>query len=435
MKKKSYRLLAYMLTILFISTTAFSVNVNVSYAKGKHEVKKEVVPKLSLTSKSLQYSNETFEITLKDTNDVKKVTWYTLNNKVATITVSKDDSMKATVTAVRKGVTFVRAKVTLKSGRVYRLSSKVTVESSSKFDEPTSVQAKLISLIRSDSNTLTATFDKAIEIPGLLLLNNKTQIVEGVVDSKDGKKVNYTIPTELLSQTAWQRVWIGYYSSPNIIIKNGNLPKFTEQYVDFTIQTIQPLPAPQAVMQDQSNNNILYVYFGQKLDKATAETISNYYIGGLQITSAELIHQNNQSYVKLKLKDGVITTTATFNVIISGLKGENNSYSTMSVYQGTITLKENVAPTLTSYYYTYPNTVNLIFSETVSGTVNFKVLQNNIDLFSYGLASGNTVTLVLKSTPTANVFMQLLANSSNLLKDAAGNVIASDLNRYIIPTY
>ncbi len=435
MKKKSYRLLAYMLTILFISTTAFSVNVNVSYAKGKHEVKKEVVPKLSLTSKSLQYSNETFEITLKDTNDVKKVTWYTLNNKVATITVSKDDSMKATVTAVRKGVTFVRAKVTLKSGRVYRLSSKVTVESSSKFDEPTSVQAKLISLIRSDSNTLTATFDKAIEIPGLLLLNNKTQIVEGVVDSKDGKKVNYTIPTELLSQTAWQRVWIGYYSSPNIIIKNGNLPKFTEQYVDFTIQTIQPLPAPQAVMQDQSNNNILYVYFGQKLDKATAETISNYYIGGLQITSAELIHQNNQSYVKLKLKDGVITTTATFNVIISGLKGENNSYSTMSVYQGTITLKENVAPTLTSYYYTYPNTVNLIFSETVSGTVNFKVLQNNIDLFSYGLASGNTVTLVLKSTPTANVFMQLLANSSNLLKDAAGNVTASDLNRYIIPTY
>ena len=213
------------------------------------------------------------------------------------------------------------------------------------------------------------------------------------------------------------------------------MPKFTEQYVDFTIQTIQPLPAPQAVMQDQSNNNILYVYFGQKLDKATAETISNYYIGGLQITSAELIHQNNQSYVKLKLKDGVITTTATFNVIISGLKGENNSYSTMSVYQGTITLKENVAPTLTSYYYTYPNTVNLIFSETVSGTVNFKVLQNNIDLFSYGLASGNTVTLVLKSTPTANVFMQLLANSSNLLKDAAGNVTASDLNRYIIPTY
>jgi len=443
MKKNMYRLLAYMLTILIISTTAFSVNSTVLYAKGKHEekkdvnkkVKKEVVPKLSITSKSLQYINETFEITLKDTDDVKKVTWYTLNDKVATITVSKDNSMKATVTAVRKGVTFVRAKVTLNSGRVYRLSTKVTVESSSKFDDTTTVQAKLVSLVRSDSKTLTATFDKNIEIPGIVLFNNKTQVVEGTLDSKDGKKVTYSIPTELQNQTGWQKVWIGYYSSPNVIIKNGNLPKFTEQYVDFTIQTILPLPAPQAVIQDQSNNSILYVYFGQKLDKATAETISNYYIGGLQILSAELTYQNNQSAVKLKLKDGVISATGSVNVVISGLKGENNTYSTMNVYQGTITLKENIAPVLTSYFYTYPNTINLIFNENITGTVSFKVLQNNTDLFSYGLASGNTVTLVLKSTPTANVSMLITPNTTNQIKDVVGNVTTSDLNKYIVPAY
>lgn len=439
MKKNMYRLLAYMLTILFISTTAFSVNSTVSYAKGKHdgkkEIKREVVPKLSVTSKTLQYSNETFEITLKDTDDVKRVTWYTLNDKVAAVSVSKDNTMKATVTAVRKGVTFVRAKVTLDSGKVYRLSSKVTVESSSKYDEATTVQAKLVSLVRSDSKTLTASFDKNIEIPGIVLFNNKTLVVEGVLDSKDGKKVTYTIPTELQNQTGWQKVWIGYYSSPNVIIKNGNLPKFTEQHVDFTIQSLLPLPAPQAVMQDQTNNSTLYVYFGQKLDKATAETISNYYIGGLQILSAELTYQNNQSAVKLKLKDGVISATGSYSVVISGIKGENNSYTTMNVYQGTITLKENIAPVLTSYYYTYPNTINLVFNENIAGTVSFKVLQNNTDLFSYGIASGNTVSLILKSTPSNNVAMLITPNTSNSLKDLVGNVTTSDLNKYIIPTY
>jgi len=318
--------------------------------------------------------------------------------------VGDDEEEKVTVTTVGKGTTWIRCKIELDNDWEYYLSCKVTVRSNDvKNQVVTNVtQAKLISVVRKDNSTIMATFDKAIEIPGLVLINNKTVCIEGIVDNKDASKVYYTIPSDASGLTGKQKVYIGYYSSLGVVASSNTISKLKEVTVDFTINAINPLPAPAAIYQDPNNNNIVSVIFNQNIDKTTAETVSNYVINQATVLSAELSNTSSGSVVKLKLKEGSIALSKDYSLIIYGIKGLNNSYSTMNVYQSTIYLKENVAPLLISYSYSYPTQIVIKFDENIMGTANFKVLQNNKNILSHVVTSGSTITLILTTIPERN---------------------------------
>lgn len=429
------RVVSIIVTLAIILLPIFT-NGNITQAKDKKEKYNKHYPILSHLTKTLDYSKETFELSLSKTENVKEIKWYTSNDKIAKVDAKKNKK-SAVVTSVSKGSTWIKAKITLKNNKSYSLSCLVTVRSSDvkKPDVVVVTQAKLKSLVRTNDNTLTATFDKGIEIPGIVLLNNKTVFIEGVVDSKDSTKVNYTIPYEALGLIGKQKVYIGYYSTSGVVVSKNTMNKLSEVTVDFNYKTTTALPAPAAILQDPNNNNIISVIFNQNLDKVTAETISNYVIDKVTILSAELNNTSSGAVVKLKIKEGSIALAKDYSVIIYGLKGINNSYTTMNVYQSSIYLKENVAPTLKSVTYIYPTSIVLEFDEKVMGTANFKVLQNNKDILSHVIISGDTITLALSITPENNNYLEVVPLQDTKITDIFGNVTTSPLSKFLIPTY
>lgn len=437
MKKGIKRAITIIVTLIIILVPIFT-NANLAQAKeknDKYDKKWKSYPTLSLISKTLDYSGETFDLSLSKTDNIKKITWYSQDEKVAKVVANKDNK-SAVVTSVGKGITWIKCKIVLKQGWSYYLGTTVTVKSSEvkKPDVANVTQAKLLSMVRTDNYTITATFDKVIEIPGLILLNNKTVCIEGVVDNKDSKKVNYSIPNNLIGLTGNQKVYIGYYSSLGVVVSKNTISKLTEVTIDFTSKITNALPAPAAIIQDPNNNNVISVIFNQNLDKATAETITNYVIDQVTIVSAELNNTTSGAIVKLKIKEGSIALTKDYSILIYGLKGLNNSYSTMNIYQSFINLKENVSPLVKNYNYVYPSTIVIQFDEKIMGTAKFGVLQNNRDVLSNIVISGDTITLLLLSTIESNNYLEILPLQENKITDLYGNVTTSVLSKYLVVT-
>lgn len=80
---------------------------------------------LSLSKMTLVGTGATNTLKVKNvtTSKVKRMTWYSLNEKVATV-----DAKTGFVTAVGKGTTYIKCKITYKDGKIERPYSKVTVQ-------------------------------------------------------------------------------------------------------------------------------------------------------------------------------------------------------------------------------------------------------------------------------------------------------------------
>ncbi|MGB8452970.1 MAG: Ig-like domain-containing protein [Anaerocolumna sp.] len=100
-------------------------------------------------------------------------------------------------------------------------------------------QAKLVSLVRTDTNTLTATFTRAIETPGKVLLSNG-EVINGTVDEDNTKQVTYTLDSDSAKLTGKQEVNIGYWDSYNVKTSDDSADDYKEVKVNFTIVTTVP---------------------------------------------------------------------------------------------------------------------------------------------------------------------------------------------------
>ncbi|MDF2800473.1 MAG: hypothetical protein K0S61_376 [Anaerocolumna sp.] len=416
-------------------------------------------------------------------------------------------------------------------------------------DTAPKAQAALINIVRSNYNTLTATFTRAIQTPGYLYLNN-SEMLAGVVDATDNKKVNYTLTTTAQQLTGSVKVSIGYWNAYNVRPTDNSANNLYDRYVDFktdrTVPTItgyelitetigtsgttmsnilkitynknitltaasgtfvaklvttnndiysnynvsytaiakdnvvsvildntqfnEPgsytlnipegfvrdeylnvngattvlvqkgassssiLPAPKTVGQDPSNASLIYVTFAQKIDKASAETVSNYTIAGVSVISAELMdNTSNGSTVKLTLLSGSIPSATIYPITIRGIRGFNNTYSAMDTFSVIIALNENSGPMISTVKFSYPNTITMTYNEAIYGTASFKVLQNNKDYTSSCVISNNMVIITLSDLPTMGTALVIQPTNSNNIKDAAGN-ISNDTTRTVIPT-
>jgi hypothetical protein len=525
MKKKS--LLSFMLMFILLLPIISLGNSSVASAEWRWD--RYQAPVLSSTSKTLEGSLRTFELTLYNVNTyVKRIRWYTLNDKVATVKAA-NNGRKATVTSVNSGNTNIRCKITftdrksvnlyckvtvkagatgieitnkrndkdyrqiIEIGDTYDFNSKITpgnanektywfindeyyaevdsdgvvlakntgivtltavaaltkeaaayskirdqvqieiVDFDNGDDRDYQPQAKLINLVRSDKNRLTATFDRSIQTPGLVLVNNGTECIEGKTDPGDSKKVNYTLSSVSAQLTGQKEVSIGYWEGYQVAPDNNASDKFMKINVDFTINGINPLPAPVSITQSQSDNNVIILQFNTKVDKASAENEANYIIAGVAINSAELVAGSGDTSVRLTVKPGTIPTNGNYLATISGIKGYNNSYTVMNPCYVSLSLKENIAPAVTGFYYTYPVTVTITFSEAIKGSAGFKAIQDNKDYVSYSVIDNNKVIITLKETPAMNRIMQVIPAEYNMILDMAGNKASSALTKNITP--
>ncbi len=294
-------------------------------------------------------------------------------------------------------------------------------------------QAKLLSLVRTDKSRLTATFDRAIQTPGLILVNNNTECIEGKVDSGDSKKVNYTLSGTSSKLSGWMEVSIGYWEGYQVSPADNTADKLMKMGVDFTINSVNPLPAPVSITQSPADNNAVILKFNNRLDKASAENKANYSIAGVTVLSAELTNGTGSAVVKLTLKQGSIPTDGNYLSVISGIKGYENSYTVMNAYYGSVYLKENMAPVVNGFSYTYPVTISITFNEPLQGYSAFQVLQNNKDYASYSYIDNNRIIIILNETPEMNKTLRVISTVENAVTDLSGNKVNS-LTRNLTPT-
>jgi hypothetical protein len=195
------------------------------------------------------------------------------------------------------------------------------------------------------------------------------------------------------------------------------------------------LPAPYDIRQSADNlSQITLKFINCKLDKPSAETISNYKIPGVSIIKAELtVNSLTGAVVVLTVADGSIQAEISYPFTISGIKGYNNSYSAITNYQTTIDLKENVKPifnTVTGPVFDKvgKNNIQLNFNEPVKGTMSVKVYQQvgstYIEIPATVTVTGSSAYINLTSAVPNNTWLRIDV-SSNSITDMNGNAVLS----------
>lgn len=396
-------------------------------------------------------------------------------------------------------------------------------------------QARVQSVLRTAYDTITVTFDRSIQNPGYITVSSGGWI-QGKIDLKDTKKVNYKLTAIELAYTGVRPVQVGNYSSYNVIPTDTSASIMQTYMVDFTADTTQPilsqytydadtniltltfsknvslvntsgiisarymsatdeitpntnvsytqvthtlgnniiqiklsnislfgiynftinpgfvydnykntniarditinnttgvsaeLPAPFRVYQSTTNPDQVILEFANKLDKGSAETNSNYVITGVSIIKAELTKNTSDqgAQVTLTMAPDSVAVTVVRPVVITGVRGYNNSYGAIKGYTTSLEIKENKKPTYvnSSFDNISRNTIKLNFDEAIQGTMVVKVTQTNSaytpEIPNTISVSGNTVNIVLSSQPINGSYYRIDILSNNIT-DLAGN--------------
>ncbi|WP_432359963.1 S-layer homology domain-containing protein [Sporosarcina sp. UB5] len=202
----------------------------------------------------------------------------------------------------------------------------------------------------------------------------------------------------------------------------------------------------ESVEQDQQDNNKVIVTFDKAVDGASAINVANYQIDGAVVESVKLnpVSEGKQVAV-LTLKQDSNTFTGTRNINIANVKALGSTKVMEPFFTNTVSLTENVAPTVTSAKLVGTNQVTLTFSEAVTtteGTVDFELLIGGATVASKSevttpanASAVTTVTFTFKGNVTTediNNGLSLKAKETLSVKDAAGNKLSVPANITIV---
>ncbi|MGN7388111.1 S-layer homology domain-containing protein [Sporosarcina sp. SAFN-015] len=198
----------------------------------------------------------------------------------------------------------------------------------------------------------------------------------------------------------------------------------------------------ESVVQDADDNNKVYVTFDKAVDGASATTVANYQIDGAVVESVKLNPvANGKQVAVLTLKQDSNNFTGTRNINIANVKALGSTKVMEPFFTNTVSVKENVAPTVTSATLVGTNQVTLTFSEavtTTSGTGDFELLIGGATVASKTAVTTpanengvTTVTFTLEdnlSNADLEKVLELKALNTLTIKDAAGNKLAVPAN-------
>jgi hypothetical protein len=197
-----------------------------------------------------------------------------------------------------------------------------------------------------------------------------------------------------------------------------------------------------SVVQDSKDNNKVNVTFDKAVDGASATTVANYQIDGAVVESVKLnpVVDGKQVAV-LTLKQDSNTFTGTRNINIANVKALGSAKVMEPFFTNKVSLRENVAPTVTSAKLVGTNQVTLTFSEavtTTSGLGDFELLIGGATVASKSVVTTptnetgvTTVTFTLEdnlSNADLEKVLELKAKDTLTIKDAAENKLAVPSN-------
>jgi hypothetical protein len=291
-----------------------------------------------------------------------------------------------------------------------------------------------------DSFALVLTYNKAVT-----LINGTGSFISKLVTSSNdiysNKILNYTaiakenVVTVILNSSQITDSGVYTITIPTGFVRDSynNLSMENTVQVKKDGGSSTALPAPKGIAQSPDNASVVFVSFGQKVDEATAQNVTNYSITGVIITSAELIDNTpTGATVKLNILQGSIASTTIYPITITGITGYHNSYTVMDRYQTIIPLTENKAPGFVSITYKYPYTITLTYDEAIKGTTNYKVYQGSTEIVCSSVINGNTVVITLNSLPIINTPLQVSPTQYNSITDTLGNIAIND-SKFVTP--
>ncbi|MBO0588579.1 S-layer homology domain-containing protein [Sporosarcina sp. E16_8] len=204
-----------------------------------------------------------------------------------------------------------------------------------------------------------------------------------------------------------------------------------------------PVVAVSTLAQDAADNNKVNVTFDKAVDGASATNPANYKIDGAVVESVTLkpvtTGTTTTQVAVLNLKAGSNNFTGTRNITIENVKALGSTKIMEPYFINTVSLKENIAPTVASAKLTATNKITLTFSENVSDVagLDFEVLvggksQGTANEVNAGIlaTSPKTVEISITELDAAALAkgISLKALSTLDITDVAGNKLSVPAN-------
>lgn len=274
-------------------------------------------------------------------------------------------------------------------------------------------QAQPLSITRTSYNTLTATFDRAVKIPGSITVNGSS--IYGSVDTNDSKKVNYTLSYTQEVLTGNQTVYIGYWNGYNVMSSDNTSSQMRSFTVNFSVDVTFPTLSTYEFDPDTS---VLTLNYNKKVTlenpNGTFSAIVSAIAGNTAantITYAQ-ISSTDDKVIKLQLSNMTQTGTYTFNLTSGFALDEYHNSSQLRDI--TIDNSNGTASELPGPYSIYQSTTNSnqIYLE-FPKQLDVDSAQN---IENYSIAGVSIVSAVVtKNTPDsgATVLLTISANSVN----------------------
>ncbi|MHB8129048.1 MAG: hypothetical protein ACYDEX_08635 [Mobilitalea sp.] len=242
-------------------------------------------------------------------------------------------------------------------------------------------QARPLYANRTAYNTVTVTFDRAIQFAGFAYVNSGASI-SGVVDANDNKKVNYTISSTEALLNGSVKVQVGYWNSYNVMLSDDYSRTMREFFVDFTADKTSPtlityeFDVPTSILTLTYNEDVsLSQTTG--IFSSSLTTVTDDIKSGTNITFTKIQYTENNKVIKLKMTNMTLAGNYTFtldqgfaldnfrNMSLSRQISISNATETSAEFPGPY-LVEQSSINLSEIYLYFAKKIDVASAETVS---------------------------------------------------------------------
>lgn len=278
-----------------------------------------------------------------------------------------------------------------------------------------------------ETSTLTLTFTEKVQLASEtgVFISSLTTLTEEIFSGTNINytKLAYTDADNVIKLKLTNLTVLGTYSfnlEAGFVTdgyKNKNLVR--QLVISNKGGTSTELQGPYSVTQSLTNSNEINLEFSQRVDVASAINVANYKITGVTIASARVIKNTNETgaTVVLTIADGSIDYTVERQITIRGVMGYNGSYTAITNFTTSLTLKENKKPYfMNAIYDRSTQTIQMRFSEEIKGTMTVRVTELNTgtEVPCSIMVSGSNVILNPSYIPPSGTGLRIQVLTNNI---------------------
>ena len=271
-------------------------------------------------------------------------------------------------------------------------------------------QAIPMTVNRTGYYTLTATFTRSISYPGLLQIRNGNML-QGVIDPNDNKKVNYTLNETDAALSGYNMVKLMMWNSYNVLPTDTSAQTGREFSIDFSIDKSNPVLL--SYEYDVANTTLTLTY-NKEVSLAASTgvfttrltTITDEIIPGSNVSYTNIPYTTDKKVIKLKMSNmsvlGSYAISMQHGFVIDGYKNPSlardilvsNSSGSSTELPAPYAIMQNAA-NLNQVYIEFANRLDEASARNVSNYSIPGVQIISAELYKNTTNNGATVILTL----------------------------------------